>query len=526
MLVCMLLAVVTLAAYWRVKDCDFVRYDDNVYVTANPPMSEGLNAETTKWAFTSLHAANWHPLTWISLLADMRMSGMDPEQFHVTNLLLHLANVLLLFLLLKRMTKSTWKSAFVAALFAVHPLHVESVAWISERKDVLSTFFWMLTTWAYVRYTERPGFGRYLLVPLFLALGLMAKPMLVALPVTLLLLDYWPLKRVKNKEERRKKVWEKGPLFVLSLVSCIVTYHAQKAGSAVNEFEAIPLAMRLSNAVTAYLLYLWKMIWPAKLAVLYPHPGPFLPIWLVALSAVLLLGVTAFALLSGRKRPYLAVGWLWYVITLVPVIGIIQVGEQAMADRYTYVPLIGIFIMLAWGVPELLRKGEMAKGRKGEPSNPVPPSTINLRRPPDASGGAAHSAADHQPSTMPLAVAAVVIVMALSACTWKQVGYWQDSVALFSHEVEVAPRSATGWYSLAGALNESGQYAEAVDAYEKAVQYKPGYMEAYYNMAVAAFKAGEYAQAWKAVHTAGELGASIQPEFLDALSAKMPDPRQ
>ena len=429
-LICVLLAVITLAAYWRVMGCGFVNVDDNVYITKNPHISAGLTAENVKWALTAIDAANWHPLTWLSYLVDVAISGtVDAEQFHLTNLLLHLANVLLLFLLLRRLTKSVWRSAFVAALFAVHPLHVESVAWIAERKDVLSTLFWLLTVWAYARYADRTSAGRYVLVVVLFSLGLMAKPMLVTLPIVLLLLDYWPLGRFKAKGESPKSkvespkskvaqlstpnaqrqepgtmpkpalgklVWDKAPLLLLSLASCVITYYAQLHGKTVTAIEAIPLGMRVSNAVVAYLLYIWKMVWPAKLAVLYPHPGPTLPIWLVVVSSAFLVSISALVIRYGRKRPYLAVGWLWYVIMLIPVIGIVQVGEQAMADRYTYVPLIGVFVMIAWGAREFLGKGERAKGRKGESESPFLPFSLSpshgLRHHPGA--GMAHTGAD------------------------------------------------------------------------------------------------------------------------------------
>jgi protein O-mannosyl-transferase len=527
MLISIVLAVMTLAAYWRVMGCGFVRYDDNFYITANPHISAGLTGENIRWALTAVDAANWHPLTWLSYLVDVAISGtVDAEQFHLTNLLLHLANVLLLFLLLRRLTKSVWRSAFVAALFAVHPLHVESVAWIAERKDVLSTLFWLLTVWAYARYSDKPGAGRYAVVMVLFALGLTAKPMLVTLPILLLLLDYWPLTRLRTADDRRQTgdqrqrkgfgrlAWEKAPLFLLSAASCVITFYAQQHGKAVTAIEAIPLGMRLSNAVVAYLLYIWKMVWPARLAVLYPHPGASLPIWLILLSSAFLVGVSALVLRYGRKRPYLAVGWLWYVIMLIPVIGIVQVGEQAMADRYTYVPLIGIFVMIAWGVPECM--GVWGYGRKGESERSTfkgqissnPKSEIRNPRFPNAL----------------ILVSACVIILVLGWLTRVQTGYWTDSIALFNHEIAVMGPSQTGYYNLAGALYEECRYAEAVVAYNKSIECKPDYMEGYYNLAVAALRAGDYAQAWKAVHAAADLGANVQPEFLDALSQKMPDP--
>lgn len=298
-------------------------------------------------------------------MLDCRFYGMSPGGHHLTNLLFHIANTLLLFFVLRRMTGALWQSAFVAALFALHPLHVESVAWVAERKDVLSTLFWMLTIWGYVRYVERPGIPRYLPALLFFSLGLMSKPMLITLPFVLLLLDYWPLGRFQfrgsggNHANQRlfslRLVWEKTPFFVLAAASSIVTYLVQKSGGAMGGMDLLPLNTRIANVLVSYVGYITKMIWPFRLAVFYPHPVP-LPVWQVGGASLLLVAISFLVIKGIRHRPYLAVGWLWYIGTLVPVIGLVQVGEQAMADRYTYVTLIGIFMIIAWGVPDFLAR--------------------------------------------------------------------------------------------------------------------------------------------------------------------------
>ena len=395
----------TLIAFWQVNHCDFINYDDPSYVTENIHIRHGITTEAIRWAFTTDYAANWHPVTWISHMLDVELFGLKPRWHHLTNLLFHIANTLLLFFVFHRMTKTTWQSAFVAALFALHPLHVESVAWVAERKDVLSTFFWMLTMGAYIHYVEHPRFRSYLAVFTFLALGLMSKPMLVTLPFILLLLDYWPLQRFEQKtptqeipaeinkpisaskregkssgkqtvqaivkEEEpadRKYQWalvrplliEKIPLFALAALSSITTFIVQQKGGSVASLEGIAPGVRIANAFVSYIIYVRKIIWPDDLAVFYPHPG-LLPFWQILGAVFLLIAVTVTVILEAKRFPYLAVGWLWFAGTLVPVIGIVQVGSQAMADRYTYVPLIGLFIMAAWGVPELLKNWRYRK---------------------------------------------------------------------------------------------------------------------------------------------------------------------
>ena len=328
-------------------------------------MQIGLTLDTVIWAFNTTHKSNWHPLTWLSHLLDIELFGMQSGYHHMTSLFFHILNSLLLFFVFRRMTGKVWQSGFVAAMFALHPLHVESVAWVSERKDVLSMFFWMLTLGSYARYAERPQIKRYLPVFGFFALGLMAKPILVTLPFVLFLLDYWPLQRIQfntlNKDAGISGwrpsagflIAEKTPLFILALASCFITFFAQKNGGAVASFEIHPFSARFANALVSYLEYIQKMIWPDNLAVLYPYPGA-IPIWQLSAAMVLLVCISILAIRYLKPFPWFGVGWFWYLGTLVPVIGLVQVGVQAMADRYTYIPISGLFIIFAWGVPQLL----------------------------------------------------------------------------------------------------------------------------------------------------------------------------
>ncbi len=455
LIVCLLLLSVTLAVYWQIGDHQFTNYDDTLYVTDNPHVKPGLAGGSVIWAFTATEEANWHPLTWLSHMVDCQLFGLRPRGHFLTSLFLHLANVLLLFAVLKRMTGALWRSAFVSALFALHPLHVESVAWVAERKDVLSTLFWLLTMLAYARYVERPTRARYVLTLVAFTLGLMAKPMLVTLPFVLLLLDYWPLdrmayggkgddppkrtrKRTHSCEQRlplSRLVWEKIPFFALAAISSVVTFSFQQRAGAMADMEIFPLSSRIANALVSYLRYMGKIIWPSDLAVLYPHPGTSLPLWWGAAAGLALLGLSILVVLVIRRRPYLAVGWLWYVGTLVPVIGLVQVGVQAYADRYTYVPLIGLFIMIAWGVPDLV--GRWAQTR-----------TV-------------------------LAVLAATALAALTACTWIQLGYWKDSVSLFTHTLQVTTKNYVAHNNLGNALADRGEVEAAISQYTEALRIKP-----------------------------------------------------
>jgi len=367
-----LLITVVVLVYAPVKDYPFINYDDTLYVTEVPQVQQGLGWDSVVWSMTAMEAANWHPLTWLSHMLDVQLFGLNPAGHHLTNLLLHLANVLLLFGVLQQMTGAVWRSALVAALFALHPLNVESVAWVAERKNVLSTLFWLLTMAAYMGYVRKPHWGRYLGMMGIFVLGLMAKPMLVTLPCVLLLLDYWPLGRLGKDS---KEFWErlprlaaeKLPLFIPVAAISVVTIAAQSQAGALSSWEGLPLGVRVANAVLTYGVGLKKMLWPVDLAVFYPHPGNSLAVWPVALAALLLVILSLGVWWQGRRSRYLVVGWLWYLGTLFPVSGLIQVGEQAMADRYAYVPLMGLFIILAWGTAELAQTLRLPKAWLQEP---------------------------------------------------------------------------------------------------------------------------------------------------------------
>ncbi|MGD9269797.1 MAG: tetratricopeptide repeat protein [Syntrophobacterales bacterium] len=455
-LVYLVLIFVTLVVFHQLPSHDFINLDDDILVYENPHVHAGLNKEGIAWAFTTFEAYNYHPLTWLSHMLDCELFGLRPGMHHLTNLLFHLMNTALLLFVLRRMTGALWRSGFVAALFALHPLHVESVAWVAERKDLLSAFFWFLSIWAYARYTERPGLNRYLPVLLFFSLGLLAKPMVVTLPFVLLLLDFWPLGRTQfhqagtdNRPLQQKVsvfrlVWEKIPLFALAAISIVVTFAAQQQGGALKSLEAFPLTTRIANALISYLSYIGKMIWPHNLAVYYPHSGS-IPVWQAAGAGLTLICVTVLVIWTARKRPYLAVGWLWYLGTLVPVIGLVQVGSQAMADRYTYLPLVGLFIALAWGVPCLFAGWR------------------------------------HRQSM--LAILATIVLVSFTVCTWLQLRHWQNSITLFQHTLQVTTNNHFAHNNLGVALAQDDRLNEAISHYSEALRLKPGAFEVHNNLA-------------------------------------------
>jgi len=424
----------------------------------------GLTQESVVWAFTAFHSGNWHPFTWLSHMLDCQLFGLKPGMHHLTNLLLHITNTLLLFLLLQRMTGKLWQSAFLAALFGLHPLHSESVAWVSERKDVLSTFFWMLTVGFYLRYVERPGLSRYLLVLLFFALGLMAKPMLVTLPFVLLLIDYWPLGRLRfsksckesnlhiQKSQAFRLVWEKAPFFALSAASSFVTVLAQQEGKLVESLHAVPLKMRIANALVSYESYIAKMIWPQDLAVFYPLPET-IPMWKTAAAGLLLICLSIVLIRAWRRFPYLGVGWLWYLGTLVPVIGLVHVGGQAMANRYTYIPFVGLFMLIAWGLPDLLGRWHYR--------------------------------------TIALGILGVVVLAVLMECTRLQLRHWENSVALWKHTANVTDNNYSAHSMLAAALVERGRFEEAIASASTSLKIKHDFAEACNNLGLALCKQGK-----------------------------------
>jgi Tfp pilus assembly protein PilF len=461
----LLLCTLTFALYWQVRSYEFIALDDPAYVIENKHVQKGFNIKSIIWAFTSFHAGYWIPLTWLSLMLDFELYGLNPGGFHFTNLLLHLANTLLLLLVLKRMTGAVWKSAIVAALFSLHPLHVESVAWITERKDVLSTLFWLLSILAYLRYLETRKIGSYLLTCSAFALGLMAKPMLVTLPFLLLLLDYWPLHRFQAEQRHgsdpqaeseaapTRGKWfiprlllEKLPLFVLATAASLVTFYSQQSWdwAAVKTMYQFPLTSRFANALVSYVSYIGKMFWPANLAVLYPHPGSSIPPWQIV-GAVLVLTCISIAVIRGAHRyPYLVVGWFWYLGTLVPVIGLVQAGDQAMADRFTYVPLIGLCIMVVWGVPDLVAKRR----------------SLNRILP----------------------VTAVLLLSVLAVCSWFQLKHWRNSITLFEHTLKVTNDNYLIHNNLGSVLYKQGKTDKALRHYLKSLEIQPNSAEVHYNI--------------------------------------------
>ncbi len=444
----------TMLVFWQVRNFGFVNYDDSDYIYENPHFSNGLNSNDVVWAFTTPNIGNWLPLTWLSFMLDSQLFGLAPGRMHLVNLLLHIANTLLLFAVIKRVTGSLWRSAFVAAAFALHPMHVESVAWIIERKDVLSTFFFMLTIAAYVGYVRGGGLIRYLLTILLFVLGLLAKPMLVMLPLVLLLLDYWPLNRftaefAETAEKKYKKspaksvvsavkspVWliaEKVPFFAIAAIWSVITFLAQRGSGSVSGINAIPLAYRIANSFLSYARYIGKMFWPQNLSVFYPLDIVRIPLWQIALCVLLVLVITIFAVRFGRKQRYFPVGWFWFVGTLIPVIGLVQSGAQGYADRYTYIPYIGLFIVIAWGLPELLSKWRYRN--------------------------------------IALGMAAVIVLTVSGVCAYKQTGYWKNSVTLFTHAIEVTQNNSIAHDCLGNYLRDNGKTDLAIEHYKKAIQF-------------------------------------------------------
>ena len=445
--ICLLLAVVTFAVYSPAIGHPFIfNYDDDSYVINNGHVQAGLVWGTVRWSLTSTEAANWHPLTWLSHALDCTLYGLSPSGHHFTNVLLHALSVVLLFWLLVRATGAPGRSFLVAALFAIHPLNVESVAWIAERKNVLSTLFFLLALGAYGWYARQPDVKRYLVVTALFVLGLASKPMVVTLPCVLLLLDFWPLRRIQGldqstpeiavsvpQESISRLILEKLPLLVLSAAACAVTIFAQRSGGSMR--LVLPLGVRLENAIYAYAMYVWKALWPAWLAVFYPHPGATLVVWRLGLATLFVVSVSALAWWQRTPRPYLIAGWLWFLGTLVPVIGLVQVGEQAIADRYAYIPLIGIFVMVVWGAADLADSRQLAFAPRAK-------------------------------------VAAVVLgVLVLFTCD--QLRYWRSAVDLWAHTVDVTQDNFFGEQNLGAAFLEAERYDEAIPHFKRAISLRP-----------------------------------------------------
>ena len=469
--VCLLLVLATLAVYRQVKTFEFINFDDQLYVTGNHYVQQGLSWKNVKWAFSDATRFSnyWVPLTWLSILLDHELYGMQAGGYHLTNVIFHVLNTLLLFIVLRRMTGMIWRSAFVAALFALHPLHVESVAWVTERKDMLSTFFWMLSLLAYGWYVRRPGIKRYLPVFLCFVLGLMAKPMLVTLPFVLLLLDCWPLQRLVMPEgtgsglkarfrlcKWQPLVLEKIPLFIMVVVVSVMAFQTQQDGGAVKSLADYPLNVRVGNALVTYILYIGKMFWPVRLSFFYPHPGA-LPVWQVIGAGLLLASITLAAFRTADRHPYFIVGWLWFIGTLFPVIGLVVIGNYVMADRYTYLSLVGLFVIVAWGVFDLL------------PQRFTPKWLVFTL--------------------------STVVLLVLSVTAHQQTAHWRDSIALCRHAIAVTGNNLGVYNNLAGALAVKGRYDEATATYRQALKIDPTCQAAYNNLGLILEKQGRRTEA-------------------------------
>jgi Tfp pilus assembly protein PilF len=579
-LICTLLAAATLAVFWPVTRCEFINFDDPLYVTENPHVKQGLTWETVAWSFRASHASNWHPLTWLSHALDVQMFGLNPGLHHLTNLLFHSANTVLLFLLLERMTRRTWPSAMVAALFALHPVHVESVAWVSERKDMLSAFFFLLTLLAYARYAEEIGDRRqeigagarkwvrpaifYLLSSIFFLLGLLSKPMLVTVPFVLLLLDYWPLRRFppsaqapsinpsihqsihpslhRSTTPPLRLVFEKLPFFALSAISCAVTFHVQHASGAVMPLRGMTIAGRVENTLVAYVRYLGKAVWPSGLIVPYPLPRAW-PIWAVAGATLLLILISGLVLAPFFTRPSplaprhlplatchpaLAVGWLWFLGMLVPVIGLVQIGMASMADRYTYLPLIGIFVMVVWTASEVSNHRSVVSS--GKPAAPVTSPRNRTQNTQHASRFTFQvSSFKFQVSSFSflLTTAALGVLLACALTTRRQLAYWHDSIALFTHAIELSPAADEARHNLALALSNAGKLEEAIGHFNVVLESQPDDAETHFHLAAALRQRGDVKDA--VLHY--RQGLRFAPDSPDALNnlawilATYPDPQ-
>jgi tetratricopeptide (TPR) repeat protein len=541
LLIALALVIVTVALYSPVNRYDFADVDDAAYLTDNLHIKYGLDWDGVKWAFTTFYVSNWHPVTWLSHALDCEFFRLNPGRHHNMNVLLHGLDAVLLFWVLLRATGYIGRSAMVAGLFALHPINVESVVWIAERKNVLSMLFFLLALAAYRWYAVRPRIGRYLLVACLFVLGLMSKPQVITLPFVLLLWDYWPLQRMfagtregpsganttAVKIPPRKLSWllmEKLPLLALSAASAIVTMKAQQAGGAINPLNSYGLALRIENAVVSYVLYMGKAVWPTRLSAFYPYPTGSFTAWQILASSLFLLAVTALVI-ANRRRRYLVVGWFWFLGTLVPMIGVVQVGDQGMADRYAYLPFLGLFIMICWGIADLC------------------PQRVSIGK----SQGCGTVSESKDISSVWLTVAGIVVLVALAALTHRQIGYWRDDVTLWSHAVQVTtgnheaetylgqalvrrenpqaaiphfqtaiamyPAGPTAYLFLGYAEQQRGHLREAIAQYQKALDVTQSYGRSAVRVRSAAFESmgysyralGDYARAAQCLQAAQEL---------------------
>jgi Flp pilus assembly protein TadD len=486
------LAALVLLSFSGVFQNGFVHYDDHVYVTDNPHVRGGLSWEGVRWALTATEAGFWHPLTWLSLMADAQAFRLNPAGYHGTSLLLHLLTTGLLFFVLSGLTGSVWRSAFAAALFGVHPLQVEAVAWVAARKDVLSAFFWVLSLGVYGWYALRPGLLRYVSLLAVFALGLASKPMVATLPLVLLLLDVWPLRRPVRGDGTRllggvtrfrpaavgRLLLEKVPLAVMAALAVAVTVLAEGKAGALKSLESFTVFQRVANAVVSYVRYLGKVLWPADLSIHYGHPGDW-PVWAVAGSALLLAVISVAVLSRFRKAPYLGVGWLWFLVTLLPVIGLVQIGIHSMADRYAYLPSIGLFLMASWGLADL--------SRGWLPSRPAAAAAV-----------------------------AFAVLAVLAVVTWNQVSHWRSAVTVFRHAARVEPANALVLNNLGAALTRAGKAGEAAGPLRRALAIRPGYPEAAFNLGAALAETGdvEGAVSWY------DRALALHPRFAEAYNNK------
>jgi protein O-mannosyl-transferase len=474
------LAAVTFAAYEPTLHNGFVNYDDNLYITENPHITGGITTDSVIWALTQPHDYMWHPLTTLSHMLDCQLFGLNAPRHHFVSLLFHITNALLIFWIFTNLTDSTsspqagtiWPSAFIAAVFALHPIQVESVAWAAERKTVLSGLFWFLTISVYIWYAKRPAIGRYILLFAVFGLCIMTKPIVVTLPFALLLLDYWPLERtggrktegrrqnteyVKQKTSLKWLIIEKIPFITLSVVLSVITFLASMKNNVVIQINALPLKDRAANVFLSYIRYIGKLFWPRNLAVFYPFDANSFAFWQVAMCVLLFLVITIFVIRFGRNRKYLPVGWFWFVGTLVPVIGLVQAGLQALADRYAYISYIGLFIMIAWGLPELLSNWPRRK--------------------------------------IALGLSMVIALSTLGICTHRQVSFWNNSDSLFSHAIEVTQNNYVAYGHRGVAYTNLGRHQEAIENLSQAIRIAPDYAEAYYNRGVAYSRLGRWQEA-------------------------------